>query len=376
MAFALNTDYTLGLWALTLAAYPRKDMDMDYLFPQHQFLAVDRMWGKEKKKVGPGTAYKDQINTAENGQTQFINPGAVRTGEIADAFVELMVPYSNVVVPFYMVDAEIRRNKGMAKLHSLAQGRRQSADMDMAMTLDKAFFAQLPQVNNNVYPNSLPYYFVPITTTQMATSTATGAHQGGNPTGFSNCAGIDASTTSRWQSYNAAWTNDSATITEEDLRRMGQMARHLHFKAPLIATPDVVSAQMKRLGVFTCEAIIDGYTAALRRNKDTIQADDPSQYYGAGLGAAGEPMFHGIPLAWAEPLDMVSETIAGDYPLYLTNFEYFHAAIEEDCDFREDPPMRVSSAQPDVFVTWTQLSGNIVCRNRQFGGGCISYKRT
>src|ERR1035437_3544927 len=321
--FALNTDYTLGLWILTQKSYPRRGETMDYLFGQQQYLAVDRMWGKEKRKVGPRTMYADQVNTAENGQTQFINPGAVRNAAIVDNYVELSVPYANVVVPYMINDAEIRRNKGMAKLHSLLQGRRQSATMDMAQALDNSFFTQLPLLNNNVLPNSLAYYFVPITTTQMATSTATGAHQGGNPTGFSNCAGIDASTTLRWQSYNAAWTNANGVITEEDLRRMGQMARHLYFQAPLIATPDVVSVQMKRIGIFTNETIIDGFTAPLLRNKDSTTGEAPSQYYGAGLSGAGQPMFHGIPLGWAPPLNNVSESIAGVNTLFPRTLHYF-----------------------------------------------------
>ncbi len=368
---ALNTDQTLDVWKVTLESHQWKNKDLDYLFPLHNWVALDLMFAKDRIVPESGTQIKRQLIYRENGSTRWVNPGEVRTRSTIDVVTEITLPFVGAAGEHSILSAEIRRNANRAKLKSLAAARRATATMDMGVELESKFWA-MPETSNNKYPYGMPYWIVPITGAQVTAGTDSGAHQGGRPAGFTAVAGIDPedATFSRWQSYNASWSNASADITETDVQRMGKMFRHLKWRAPMIAT-DVKQPKFDRLRIYTDETIIDNYSKFVRTQRDDLGSDG-GKYYGAGLNGSGEPLFKGLNLIWVEELDTADTTNRGANPLYMINHNYYYPVVEEGTYFREDVPMR-SVDQPDLFTTWVDLNFNILCDNRQLGGGLISY---
>jgi hypothetical protein len=56
----------------------------------------------------------------------------------------------------------------------------------------------------------------------------------------------------------------------------------------------------------------------------------------------------------------------------MLNHDYFYPVVEQGMYFSEDVPQRTVE-QPDVFTTWVDLMWQLLCHNRQLGGGNISY---
>ena len=192
---ALNTDATLDLWKTTLSNYDWDNKTLEYLLPLHHFPVLDQMFEKNRVQVDSGTQIKRQLIYRENGSTQYINPGQVRTRSTIDVVTELTVPYACVEGDFSILEQEIRRNTGRAQLKKLASAKRVTALVDMyKSTEQRAWF--LPDTSSNVYPWGFPYWIVPIHGDQVQDtgsygSDVTGAFQGGIPSGFSDVAGID-----------------------------------------------------------------------------------------------------------------------------------------------------------------------------------------
>lgn len=366
----LNTDTTLDLWKLTLKSYKWSDKTCDYLFPLHHFVVADLWMAKDKIVPEPGTEIKRQVIYRENGSATFVNPGEVRERATLDVVAEINLPFIGQIASHSILAAEVRRNVGRAQLKKLATGRRQTAMVDMLKSLESRAWA-MPDTSGNKYPHGIPYWIVPITGAQ-ATATPAGAHQGGNPTGFSDCAGLSAAdaTYARWKSYNGTWDNSTGDITETCLERMGRMFRRLKWRAPAMVD-DLKQPKFQKLRMYTDETIIDAYSRAMRKGRDDLSID-PTMGYGAGLSSQGDPVFKGFPLIWVEELDTADTTNRGANPLYMINHDYFYPVVETGCYFREDVPMRTVD-QPDVFTTWVDLNFNFLCENRQLGGGLISY---
>jgi len=202
----------------------------------------------------------------------------------------------------------------------------------------------------------IPYWFVPITGAQV--TAATYGHQGVHATGFSDCAGISASTYTRWKSYNDVWDTTDGTITDTSITKVTRMLRRLHFESPMFVT-DVDKGSYRDLRLYGTETTIEALEDRARKNNDNL-GNDVGRF-------ANATVIKNIPVIWAEELGANTS-----YPLYAVNHEYFYPFVMEGDNFRETGPMN-SRELHDVFTTHVDLQFNFVCVNRQRGGGVISY---
>jgi hypothetical protein len=366
----LNNTETFDLWRTTLSAFDWENRDMEYLFPLHQFIVCDEWFKRDRVEIDGGTKIERNVIYRENGSTAFVLPGQVRERSSRDVVVRIDVPYCGTVVEHSITATEVRRNAGRAKLKDEARKKRAAAMMDIAKTIEERSWF-IPDASSNVYPYGVPYWIIPITGAQV--TSATYGHQGYYNTAFSDCAGIASSATaySRWANYNDVWSNSNGQITEDDFQKLSRMFRHLHFRAPMIAD-EVNQPKLTKYRMYTDETIIDAYAKAVRKNRDDLTADG-GYLYGAGLNAmTGGPTLKGFPIIWVEELDTADTTNRGANPFYMLNHDYFYPVVEQGMYFSEDVPQRTVE-QPDVFTTWVDLMWQLLCHNRQLGGGNISY---
>ena len=364
---ALGTDTTLDLWKLTLSNYGWDEKGFTMLFGKHTFFMLDQTFGPDKIESEGGTQIVRDVIYRDGGSAQWVQPGAVREVGTLDIITQVTVPFVNVVDNFSITEAELRRNRGRAKLKNLQASRRLACKVRLATGIDERMLQAPTSSTDKIHPYGLPYWAVKITGTQAATAAyAQGKHQGENPSGFSTTGGIDASdsTYSRWRNYCAAWTNTDGDITEDDLLRVGQMHRNLRWQVPRILA-DLATPAFKKLSIITNQEILNSVGKATRRLNDQI-GWDAMKGYGIGYGDMGNPTFGGIPLMWADYLE--NDT---DNPLYMVNHDHLYPVIEEGCWFRELPAMR-QPAQPDTFVSHVDCGFNLLCRDRQKAVGVIS----
>ncbi len=366
----LTTDESFDLWKVTLEAWDWENKDIEHLLDKHQYVVVDQWFREDKVEQEGGTQIKRDVIYREDGEAEFVLPGQVRDRSSMNVVAQITMPFCLMVKQHSVTEFEMNANRGREQLKKLVGTKRQVTHKSVADTLESRLW-QLPDVTDNTKPRGVPYWVVPITSSQRTAhgvaETKTGALQGENPSGFSDCAGIDASddTYARWRNWNDSWTNADADITEEDLVRLGRMHRHMRFQAP-ITMADIEKRSFQKTRLYACEDVIDNISKAARAQNDQL-GSDVGRYLGAGVTQTGVPTFRGLPLIWIEALD--SDTTL---PLFMLNHDKFYPVVRQGMWLREGSPMRDVS-QPDVFTTWIDNEFNTLCINRAEGGGMISY---
>lgn len=367
---ALTTDSSFDLWKTTLEAWDWDNKSIEYLLDKHQYVVVDQWFREDRIEQEGGTQIIRDVIYREDGEAAFVLPGEVRTRSTMNVIAQITMPFCLMPKQHTITEFEINANRGREQLKKLSTAKRQVALKSIADTLESRVW-QLPDVTNNKKPRGVPYWIVPITSSQRTAhgvaGTKTGALQGENPSGFSDCGGIDASddTKTRWRNWNDTWTNSAADMTEEDLVRIGRMHRHMRFQAP-ITVADIDKRSFQKTRIYACEDVIDNFSKVTRAQNDQL-GSDAGKYLGAGVTQTGVPTFRGLPLIWIEQLD-------GDttLPFVMLNHDKFYPVVRQGVWLREGSPMRTVD-QPDTFTTWIDNEFNILCLNRAEGGGMISY---
>jgi hypothetical protein len=375
----LNNNQAYDIWVDTLPAHDWGNFKTDHYFKQHAYHFLGQIM-KHADETQGGTGPTRQVTIGESAGITWCNPDEARQRSSVNAAVQLSMPWATGYSSYVVSTTDIRRNWGQAKLKDLRQQRRAECVLKVAEDLDAAWWG-VPDVTNNKKPAGFFYYFPPITAAQVTAGTGAGAHQGANSPSFSATAGVDKSAAaySRTQSYNGAFTNNAGEITEEDLRRIARLFTHLHYVVPDMAAGDVAAAQYGNWGVFSTEAVRDGYAKAMRYRMDNVAKDrDPTYGYGGGLDQNSDsPLVMGRPILWAEPLDNAAGnttdlTNRGYNPFCVINYAYCVPNFEKGMKLKEEVAPR-SYDRPTLHATDLEISYQLLVADMQKGGGVLSY---
>jgi hypothetical protein len=324
----------------------------------HSYVAVSSLWQESKRKIDGGTGISDRVAVDNNGAAKHVHPGEPTNPTIVNNLRSIFIPWKSGQTDWSVLDAEYHENKGQStKLIDLVKERRARAMESMVETLEDAFWAD-PDASNDRIPYGIQYYLPPITGAQVTAGTGQGAHQGEHASGFSDCMGLDASTYTRWQSYNATWDTSDGSITEEGVRRIARMLRRLKWKAPRLVG-DMSDTQMD-MKLVAEETIYENICSRARQQNDDL-GPDVTMYY-------NQPLVSGTPVEWVEQLDDTSLS----YPMYAVNMNYLITTVLSGIDFKESAPLR-DTTQHDVATSYVDVRYNYRTTNRQRLGGLISY---
>lgn len=357
----------------------------EYLRSRHGYPMLNRLFrGSMTNMIEGGKAVKWNIQHRESGNAQFTQPAAVRERTILDTQIVAELAWSYAFGSYTIIKDEMLENFGDVQIVNLVKSRRLDGLVDLANKIEPRLWLAPTGAADVMHPKGVFYHLPPITTAQVSAGTGEGDHQGTytlsgvtggtSYTDWCGISGITASVYPRLRSYNAAWTNDAAQISEEDLRRLGRMHRRLHWENPL-TVGEMEKVNAPNLFIGAPEAIIDAYSLATRRlNDDIAKGNDAAAGYGAGFGKGGEPVFKGVGLTWVEDLTGSTTGVVNgyQYPLFMLNLDYWKPAVFRDCNFVENKPMNHRD-QPDVYVTDIDVKFQMRVTNRQLCGGVISY---
>ena len=346
----------------TLAEYPPAK-NFEYLFDTdiHRFELLNRAMRKERQMVVGGKTINRFVNYRETGTAEFVQPAQTYQPSISATLVELNIGWRHGHGHFSVIRDEMQACRSTQQLIDLVAERRQVAEMDVALLIEKQFLAPYSASNDSTHPYSLPYYLVPITSGQVSTAPA-GEHQGVHASGASDCAGISATTYSRWRNWNAHWPNSTGEYTDTCEDRLGRMFRHLDFEAPWIAS-GIDSTRFMNKRIYINETTLMDMERKAKQQNDNV-GSDLAKFQGATL-------FKGLPLIWLKPLDTYNAAY-GYYPVIFVNWAHFKIAVREG-DFFRTEVFPADKYQPDVTTTHMDVSYNTLCTNRQSCGGIISY---
>lgn len=342
----------------TTQAKTKWDGQFEVLQKYHLYPVINQWFAKDKMMIDGGTSIVRNVQLTEGGRAHFTRPYTPESPAVVDVQGRMRANWTQLVNDYSISRQEMLRNRSEPKLIDLVKTKRIECLMSIANILEETAWASPADSNDDLPPMGIPYWLVPVTAAQIAAGTY--GHAGGNPSGFSDCGGIDASAAanSRWRSYVDYWTNDDGDLTDDDIIKITRMLRRLHFEPPSIVT-DLNMKGLVNLRLYTTEAILEALEDRARKNNDALGADVAK--------FAGATVIKGIPVSWNEIIDADTGN-----PLYAVNHDFFQPFVMEGDYFRETEAMN-SREQHDVFTTFVDLQFNYICTNRQRAGGQIAY---
>jgi len=347
----------------------------DVLTSRHNWEVINRWFAPGNVVMWTeGSTFTDTVFFDRDGnvRTRHVRPWTRDQIDANNAIGKVTIPLRKLTDNWTIERTEKLLNKGAAQVFALDKDRKMQMQIGIAKTLEERAFKCPDSSSDDLYPYGVPYYLVPITTTQAAADTQD--HQGvtitfGDATTTTTCAGIDASASdySLYSSYNARWYHDDILndFGEEDVKRIVRMLRRLKFDAP-------TNAEAWRKGTYdyqrfhTTEALIETMEERARANNDSLQAD---------LGKfSGQVVVKGVGLTWNEEVDDWTNSDGNtSHTLLAVNSREFKPVVLEGDFFRESDPM-IPTDYHNLIVTYTDLSYNFWCLNRRTAGGRIDME--
>lgn len=360
----LPTDMADVIIAVNHAYAPKNEFE--YLMDTgiHSFELVNRLFTREKIQVQGGEYISRFVNYRENGTAEFVAPAQVFAPGMVATLKKLTIPWRHAKAHYAVVREEMLACRDPEAMIEVIIPRRISTQVDQALLIETQLWAA-PDATSEITPLTIPYYIKPITGAQVTTGTTLdGEFQGQNPTGYLDVAGIDSSDPeyARWRNWNSQASNSSGEYAETDEERLGWTFENLNFEAPANAEELKLPAFNNRR-MYTNGTTLRSMWRALRNQNDQVGWE-----LGKGQGAV---TFRGVPVKWQKQLDTYNAA-RGYYPTYLCNFSAMFPVIRAGDYFRQQtfPP---SVYQPDVSVTYMDISYNLLCPNRQMVGAVHSY---
>ena len=220
-------------------------------------------------------------------------------------------------------------------------------------------FLYLPSTNANSPEQfcGIPYWIAYGTGTNV--DSTTGGFWGANPTGFNDCAGIDATGAggrTRWCNYCDTYV----AISKDDLvTRLRRGAYKTHFTSPLVPKPADYSKPKTRF-YYAPFTICDGLAIFSEQQNDNL---------GKELAPYNSVTINGnafIPVPSMDPEQSPPYAIGTTGPILGIDWSEFRIATFRDPAnvVTREQPVRMGDAH-SVWVNWYKISAQLKCTNRR-----------
>ena len=187
-------------------------------------------------------------------------------------------------------------------------------------------------------------------------SSTTEGFEGKNPSGFSDKAGIDADTNTRWRSYTGAWD----TVSREDLiALMKRGYRKIRWKAPITTKDAMSGGPYSNYKLWMQGDTFDDFELIAEGQNENLGKDVAPYNGGSGVYKTGEGdvMFKRHPVCWVP-----SEDDQSDNSVWMINMDCFDMIVCRGNVLRRSAPKEVPFQHND-YIIHVDLTWNIACYN-------------
>jgi hypothetical protein len=326
-----------------------KQTKFETIFNYESYEFMDSMFRKERHKVDSGTAIEFGIQLGSVQASKFTSLYERDNYEIGRTLNIGSVPWRHVTANWTFEVRELLMNSGNPeKLMDLLKSRRLAAMKDLADTIEAAAWSAPASSADTTTPWGLPYWVV-------KGADASAGFIGGNPSGFSDCGGISATTEANWRNYSARGAGHyGASIDDTLINAMAKAWRKLKFKAPVVVQDLANSPRLQDFRIYCNGDTIDAMGAFARTRNDGL-GPDLAQFNGA-------VSFKKQPFIWVAALDSDAQD-----PFYLIDKDTFGVYSLKGDHMRESNP-RMAPNQHNARVVDVDSTFNLVCRNRRKQG--------
>ena len=293
-----------------------------------------------KYQGGKDISYRVKVKNTGNARPTGLF--AADETKVADVMTEATVPWAMQTTNFsYDIYEDLFQSDRETIIRQL-QIREQDALSDMAELLEEQMWGAPTSPSDSLTPMGIPFWL------QKTNSTAEGAFEGGNPSGFSGGAGgIDSPTYPRWRN----WTYKYSNVTIDDcVKKTKKAIRFTRFKAPVPFADNTLGP--KKCEIYTTYRVLDKLERLAETRNENL-GNELSKYQ-------DNVLIGGVPVMWVPYL----ENNDTSDPMYGINWARFRPFVKTSCNMRRNPPKQ-AARQHSVREVHYDNAMNYLCTNRR-----------
>jgi hypothetical protein len=296
----------------------------------------------EKKVVeSGGTKITFRLKTKNTGNARNTGMFAQDVTKVEDVTVPAETPWAMQTTNFsYDIYEDLFQSDRETIIKEL-QIRDHDAMSDMA-ELNEENLWSAPTGTSDTRPMGIPFWLQ-----KDATTTPGGAFNGGNPSGFTGCAGVSSTTYPRWRN----WTFGYAQVTTDDLiAKVKKSLAFTHFVAP-VPHPELGFGKSDYT-IYTTYRVQEPLERLAESRNDNL-GNDLARYINTVV-------IGGTPVKWVPYL----ESNDTSDPLYGVNWKVFRPYVKSNANMRRNPP-KPAARQHTVREVHIDNWMNYICVNRR-----------
>lgn len=354
-----NSDL-VDLIETTLPDLPKQYFEVTWT---NQDYEATRIYQQDRMEVDGGTSIKRKLMLNPTGNARYRRLFDTDEPAVGDVMYEIDVPWTQIGTHYSWDKVEILRNKNSAKgFIRLLETRRIDGLWSLADLIEERFWKTPDSSSDDRNPYGVPYYI------NMLDADSTTAGFNGQTIRFQNgttsttCAGLDASSQTKWKNYAATYTK----VDNGLLKTFRTAFLKTKFRAPInINDPSQPRNAAKRIyadadTVVSLQELADAKDD-MHRGKEVlgnIRMNDGSLV-----------MLNGLPVIYINQLDGVTDTVTSTAtaPIYCIDFTKFIPYVQDGYWMEESEPM-TDRGQHTTFTIFLDGSHNNLCTNRRTAG--------
>lgn len=318
------------------------------IFADQSYLFSDQLYRKDRviEETGKDIQFDIMLHTADNarrvrlyGTDEYKVPKLLEKGT---------VPWRHATTNWTMDTREANMQQDNAKrLVDMMKARRVASLIALTEILEADAWSKPATSADDLTPFGLTYWVV-------KGATANEGFIGGNPTGFTDCGGIDSEATGNegWKNYSARGAGYYTAWDATFINTLRRAWMNLNFKAPVMVQDLVENPRLMDFRMYTTQNAILGMTALAETRNDNLGFD----FFNDNLS------FNKTPFLWAPKLD--SDTTD---PVYMLDHDQYRSYVLKGEHFVESSPHALGDQHKTRAVD-VDISHNTVCTNRRKQG--------
>jgi len=297
--------------------------------------------GGVRVKMDDGVYLSWEVLVKKSANARFVGVAEQDRANVQDGIAKAQIPWSHFNSNFSYAEPEIAMQGTDKKIVDLILTRRAMDTVDVAETLEDAFWDKPADATDVKVPLGLLYWLV---------TNATTGFNGGAPFG-STVAGINCTTYPTWRNWTARYT----AISKADfcaLVRQGMVKTK--FQSPIML-PSAPNSGQKMWGMYCGYALMAALETLLEEQNENLGNDIAPK--------DGMVMFRRNEVQYIPQLDAL-DAGTPKMPFFGVNWSAFQVVGLKGQFWKESHPIR-SGTQHQVWTVHRDLSFNIKCLDRR-----------
>ena len=352
------------LLATTLKDLPKGQFEVMWDSQNYEFCQI---YAAHRRTIDGGTSIQRNVFLDRTGNATYRRLYDTDQPSVENVQSTINVPWTQLSTDYSWDVLELLRNRNSAKgFISLIESRRTERMWDLAELIEERGWQTPTSVTDLLYPYGIPYYI-----NYLSDGVTTGGFKGqtiryqGGSTG-TICAGIDASTESKWRNYGDIYTK----IDNALLRKLRSAVRRTRFRpAPFVNKPgaDNVGSPIR---MYANDDVVTELEDLGDKRDDN---NAPQDLAGKMLhNFDGVVHFNRMPVVYIPQLDGLtvtggSATSNTPDPIYCVDWTKLQPIVQDGYWMEEGKPM-YDRSQHTTFTVFLDGSHNNLCINRRTVG--------